>query len=424
MVIENRSVCEGVNLSVLPTDNFKSNLMVIELCAPLRAETATHYSLLTNVLSRCCAEYPSLKSFNVALEEFYAADLDSYVSKSGEVQKVCFKLSCIENAYTYDGADVLAGAMRLLGCMIFKPLLEDGVFPSCVVESEKKNLKEEIESLKEDKARYALNRCIRAMCGDEAYSVAAVGETEMLETIDGAALKACYDKLLTSAPVNIYFVGNTDIDTLYDYCKRYLPFCPRANAVYETELRSEVKEIKRISEKADILQSKLCMAYRSAVTVRDKSYAAMLLACDILGSPCGKLFVNVREKMGLCYYCTPTLDGVKGILTISAGIDAADRERAENAIAQQINDLKNGIISEGELASAKAAALTAYKEIYDSPGAMIGWYATRRSLGLDIMPEDMAEAVKATTANDIAAAAQSLVADTFYMLEDEGCGDR
>ncbi len=423
MVIENRSICEGVSLTVLPTERFKSNLMVVKLSVPLKAETATHYSLLTNVLSRCCEEFPTLKSFNIALEELYAADLDAYVAKSGEVQNVCFKLSCIENAYTYDGADVLAGAMRLLGCMIFKPLLEDGVFPYYVVESEKKNLREEIESLKEDKARYALNRCIRAMCAKEAYSVSAVGETEVLEGINGKALKGCYDELLKTAPVSIYFVGNTDAGTVAEYCKRYLSFAPRENALYKTEVKAACGTVRRVTEQASAVQSKLCMAFRTPVTIDAGNYAAMLMACDILGSPSGKLFANVREKLGLCYYCTPMLDGVKGILTISAGIDACDREKAEDAILQQIDDLKNGVISEGEIASAKAAALTAYKEIYDSPGAMIGWYSTRKGLGLSITPEEMAKKIELVNENDIAAAARTLTADTFYMLLGKECGE-
>lgn len=423
MVIENRSICEGVSLTVLPTERFKSNLMVVKLSVPLKAETATHYSLLTNVLSRCCEEFPTLKSFNIALEELYAADLDAYVAKSGEVQNVCFKLSCIENAYTYDGADVLAGAMRLLGCMIFKPLLEDGVFPYYVVESEKKNLREEIESLKEDKARYALNRCIRAMCAKEAYSVSAVGETEVLEGINGKALKALYDELLKTAPVSIYFVGNTDAGTVAEYCKRYLPFAPRENMLYKTEVKAACGTVRRVTEQASAVQSKLCMAFRTPVTIDAGNYAAMLMACDILGSPSGKLFANVREKLGLCYYCTPMLDGVKGILTISAGIDACDREKAEDAILQQIDDLKNGVISEGEIASAKAAALTAYKEIYDSPGAMIGWYSTRKGLGLSITPEEMAKKIELVNENDIAAAARTLTADTFYMLLGKECDE-
>ena len=171
MVIKDYNLREGVDLTVLSTEKFKSNLMIVELRCPLRKETATHYSLITNVLSRCCRKYPTLREFNVALEELYAADLDAYVSKSGEVQKVCFKLSCIENSYTYDGADVLAGGMRLLGEMIFNPLLEDGAFSASVMESEKKNLKEEIEALKDDKARLALSRCIKNMCADEAFSV-------------------------------------------------------------------------------------------------------------------------------------------------------------------------------------------------------------------------------------------------------------
>ena len=420
MILESRVLGEGVKLTVLPTDKFKSNLMIVELRCPLRQETATHYSLLTNVLSRCCREYPTLRSFNVALEEMYAADVDSYVSKTGEVQRVRFKLSCIENAYTYDKSDVLAGAMRLLGAMIFDPLLEEGVFPDYVVESEKKNLKEEIQSIIDDKGRYAVTRLVRAMCVDEHYSVAVGGDEKVLEGITGAELKKSYDYLLKTAPVDIYFVGNTPIDTVKEYCEKYLPFASRPYALYQTEVKEVSGEVKRVTEDADAVQSRLCMGYRTGINLHSNEYPALLLACDILGSPSGKLFINVREKMGLCYYCSPLLDGVKGLLIISAGINAGDRERAEKAIAEQVEELKKGNISESELKAAKVSAATAYKEIYDSAGAMINWYATRVGMGISITPEEMAARIDAVTVEDITAVSRRLTADTFFMLKGEG----
>lgn len=417
MTITNYHLREGVGLTVLNTDKFKSNLLIAELRCPLKQETATAHSLLTNVLSRCCREYPTLRQFNVALEELYAADLDAYVSKAGEVQKVCFKLSCIENAYTYDGADVLAGGMRMLGNMIFDPLLKDGVFVAEVVESEKKNLKEEIESLKDDKARLALNRCVKNMCGGEAYSVAVNGESDILKDITSQELKDCYDSLIATAPVSIYFVGREAPEKVFDYCNKYLPFASREAVLYGTEVVKTVGEVKRVTESFEGVQSRLCMGFRTGRTIRDKDYAALLLACDVLGSPSGKLFVNVREKQGLCYYCSPLLDGIKGLLIVSAGIDGADREKAEKAILAEIDALKQGDISSSELESAKIAAFTAYKEIYDSPGAIINWYSTRRGLGVELTPEEMADIIKGISVENVAKAAQSVVADTFYMLE-------
>ena len=417
MVIKDYNLREGVDLTVLSTEKFKSNLMIVELRCPLRKETATHYSLITNVLSRCCRKYPTLREFNVALEELYAADLDAYVSKSGEVQKVCFKLSCIENSYTYDGADVLAGGMRLLGEMIFNPLLEDGAFSASVMESEKKNLKEEIEALKDDKARLALSRCIKNMCADEAFSVTTAGDTEMLQSISASELKESYDELLKNYPVSIYFMGRESPEKVKEHCDRYLPFAPREKRLFNTEVKKDVGEIKYVTEPTDAVQSRLCMGFRTGRSIKDEDYVALLLACDVLGSPSGKLFMNVREKLGLCYYCSPMLDGVKGLLIVSAGIYAENREKAEEAILQQIEALKKGDISERELRSAKAVAESAYKEIYDSASSIINWYSARRGLGLDISPEEMAARIKNTTAEDIARVARDIVPDTFYMLE-------
>ena len=172
---------QGVSLTVIPSDKFKSNLLQVEIACPLLSKTATHNALLAKVLSRCCEAYPTLKLFNTALEELYAAELDAYVLKTGETQRLCFRLSCIENSYAYDGTDVLRGALSLMREMIFRPLLVEcvydkvGIFDEAVVESEKRNLREEIEALKEDKARYAAAACIKEMCKSETYSVPVQG---------------------------------------------------------------------------------------------------------------------------------------------------------------------------------------------------------------------------------------------------------
>ncbi len=408
----------GVKLTTLNTDKFKSNLMTVELLCPLSEETATHNSLLTNVLSRCCALYPTLREFNIALEKLYAADLDAFVSRCGETQKICFKLSCIENRYTYDGMDVFEESMRLLGEMIFRPLLENGVFPEQIVDGERRNLREEIESVKDDQGRYAIRRCIETMCEGEPYAVNVGGNTDVLDDITPAELKTHYDRLLETAPVSVYFVGSTDADTVRRYVEQYLPFCERKTAAPQTDIEKAIESTRNITEKADAVQSRLCMGFRTGLTLRDERYAALLLACEILGSPAGKLFVNVREKLGLCYYCSPMLDGQKGIMIISAGIDAADREKAENAILEQIDDVKNGNISDTELEFSKKSAASSYKEIYDSPSAMIGWYSNRSRLGIDgVSPEVMSELVAKQTKADISAAASMIKADTFFLLE-------
>ncbi len=411
------TLSNGVKLTTLNTDKFKSNLLRVELLCPLSEETATHNSLITNVLSRCCAMYPTLREFNIALEKLYAADLDAYVSKCGETQKLCFKLSCVENKYTFDGTDVLEQAMMLLGEMIFKPLLENGAFPKSIVDSERQNLREEIESVKDDQGRYALKRLDEIMCADEPYSVNTGGNVEVLDKITPAELKQHYDVLLATAPVSIYFVGSTDIDTVKAYAEKYLPFAKREEQVVNEIKKITPTEIKRVTETTNIAQSRLCMGFRTGLTLRDEKYTALLLACDILGSPSGKLFVNVREKKGLCYYCNPFLDGQKGIMIISAGIDSTDREAVENAILEQIEQVQNGNITESELISSKKSTSAFYREIYDSPSAMISWYSSRELLDMDMTPEQMMLIVEKQTKEDIAEALKMLKADTFYMLD-------
>ena len=58
----------------------------------------------------------------------------------------------------------------------------------------------------------------------------------------------------------------------------------------------------------DITQAKLVIGLRSGMTHAEDDYFAFRVMTDIFGGgPYSRLFLNVREKMSLCYYCSARL---------------------------------------------------------------------------------------------------------------------
>ena len=132
-----------------------------------------------------------------------------------------------------------------------------------------------------------------------------------------------------------------------------------------------------------------------------------------------KLFQNVREKLSLCYSIGTTYYGAKGLMTLSAGIDAADEEKAKAEIAVQLDALCRGDITEGEMAAAREAILSGLRGIHDSPGAIENWYASSALSGLPWAPAEYMERIAAVTPEQVAAAARSLKLHTTYILKGE-----
>ena len=63
----------------------------------------------------------------------------------------------------------------------------------------------------------------------------------------------------------------------------------------------------------DVAQGKLCMGYSTPINLRDPRYAAVQMCNTILGAGMtSKLFMQVREKMSLCYSIGSGYHGSKG----------------------------------------------------------------------------------------------------------------
>ena len=186
-----------------------------------------------------------------------------------------------------------------------------------------------------------------------------------------------------------------------------------------TEIRrSALGEVKTVIEEQSVAQGKLTIGLRSGYALGDSDYHIFSLLNSLLGSsPTSKLFMNVREKMSLCYYCSSRPNALKGIMTIASGIEVDNFEKAKDVILAQIDALKAGDISDFEIESAKKSLINAYTELTDSPSGLVSWYLTRSFAGLSDTPEETAEKILSVTKEELIASAARLSLDTVYFLK-------
>ena len=168
----------------------------------------------------------------------------------------------------------------------------------------------------------------------------------------------------------------------------------------------------------DISQSRLCMAFTVPVTCRDEDYVAMHLFNTVYGSGMtSKLFQNVREKLSLCYSVGSAYYSSKGILTVSAGIDAEKEDVARQEILHQLQLCREGEITPQELQAAKEAVLSGIRSLTDSPVAIENYFINAALAGT---PEDLdaySQAVMDVTVQDIARMAALVEPHTEFFLK-------
>ena len=413
-------ICEGVSANTVTTDRFKTAFLTVNLFVPLAKETASTYSLLTDVLMRGTKHYPTMQALNQKQDELYSLGLGAYVQKKGEQQIITFELTAIDDAFAFDGMQVLAEGMKLLSELIFSPATENSVFKADYVNQEKKNLCDDIKSKINNKASYARRRCIEIMCEGEPYAVDHGGDVDEVNAVTPASLYDAYRTLLSQAPAEIFYVGRKGAEEILSLCKTYLPFSARKASFAKTTLGALPESSRTVVEKMRIHQCKLTLGFRTEHALQKGNFPEMALFNELFGgAPNSKLFMNVREKKSLCYYCSSYPDGLKGLLMVVSGIEQKNKQAAFDAIMEQLDDIKAGKITDEELENARRSLRNNYREISDSPASICAWYLGRICVGRSDAPESAAAAIDSVTRADVVRVANSIRLDTVYYLEGE-----
>ena len=418
-MIQTIQLTPGVVLRHSPDHRFKKCALSLQLLRPMCREEAALNSLLPAVLLRGTEDRPDLREITWRLDELYGASVNTMVRRVGDVQTVGFYMSIMEDRFAMEPEGVLAPAVDFLGELMFRPLTEDGAFCREIVDSEKKNLISAIESELNDKRSYASTRMIRYMCEGDSFAQPRLGRVEEVEAATAEGLYAHYRKILAESRAEFCYVGAADPERVAElllplarelsgdvrYVPVQTPFTPTAPGGEYTE-------------ELDVNQGKLSMGFTTSVTNRHPDFAAMQVFNAVYGSGMtSKLFVNVREKLSLCYYAGSAYYGSKGIVTVSSGIDECNYEKAKAEILNQLALCAAGEITDPELTAAKQAILSSLRSIPDSPSAMEGYYTTGALGGMEMdIPEYMA-AVEAVTAEDVARCAASVKLHTVYFLK-------
>ena len=130
-----------------------------------------------------------------------------------------------------------------------------------------------------------------------------------------------------------------------------------------------------------------------------------------------RLFLNVREKMSLCYYASSALDKLKGLMVVSSGVEFAQFDRAQEAILEQLDEVRRGRFSSEELNAAIRSVVNDLRGRQDSQGRMEDDRLTSLLFHCAAGEgEAFTREVEQVTADQVAQAAQKLKLDTIYRL--------
>jgi len=198
-------------------------------------------------------------------------------------------------------------------------------------------------------------------------------------------------------------------------------FSPRdASYVQTVPAVPERGEVQQVTEPMQTAQSKLAIGLKCGINPKEEAYYALMLgSCIFGGSPFSKLFNNVREKLSLAYYAACRTDRLKSVMMISSGIETKNFQKAYDEIMVQLAKMKQGEISEDELAAAKKYLSSGLIAMYDTMRVLEDYYLSQAILGQNQSPEELIAKLNQVTIPQIQAVMQKLAVDTVYFLKGE-----
>ena len=146
-------------------------------------------------------------------------------------------------------------------------------------------------------------------------------------------------------------------------------------------------------------------------------YAAALMGNTLFGgSSNSKLFLNVREKLSLCYYASSAYHRQKRLITVSSGIEFQNYQKAYDEIMAQLAAVQAGRLEDWELEGTRRTMIGAHLHL-DVQDRQEDFWLGQTAAGLETGIEELVAQLEQVTREQVAQAAQKLELDTIYFLK-------
>lgn len=412
-----REIAPGAFVTSIPGEKFKRCKFAIHMVAPSRRENATALALLPHLLDRRCEAIPDAMQLSRHLFSLYGADIVSESYTAGANRVVTIGVAGLKSAYALEGEELEEAYAQLACQLLFHPKLSGGVFEAEDVEIEKEKQADYLKGEMNDKRGYCMRQARRKLYGNSPMGIEASGYLEDIEALTSQSLYGAYVNLLQTAQFEVSVCGANPQPLTKRVAQELLKIQRTPGGILPSEAAAGGGNFAYYTEPMDTIQGKLCMLFTSGHITNAREAATMRVATAVLGAlPTSRLFVNVREKQGLCYYCAAIYGAYSGTLSIDSGVEHENCTRAADAIMHELAALQTEDIGEEELKNAQIALVNAFAGAKDSLDALENWAFGEQLRGTNLTIEEYMALLGQVTAGQVRAALASFKPAVQYAI--------
>jgi zinc protease len=297
----------------------------------------------------------------------------------------------------------LATGLELVADVILNP-----TFPAAQLEREREVQIAGIRSNKDDLLKSAFKSMRRELFGEVSYGLDSLGTEETLATLDSAKVTEFYRQLATPENCVLAIYGDVNTTDLKAAVEQAFGKW-NGKAVEIRNPKSEIRNSqKRVTDSRDKKQAVVVIGFPGTTMSAEDRQAMELLqeACSDLGS---RLFLRIREKLGLAYYvgAQNMLGVTPGYFAFYAGTEPTKATQVETEMFKEVELLRTDCLTEEELKRSKSKIIGQRKISRQELGGLAATTALDELYGLGYANSYAEDAkIEAVTIDQVRAVAQ------------------
>ena len=288
----------------------------------------------------------------------------------------------------------------------------NSLLPEKEIEKEKKVIHEEINMIYDHPMSYIGILWLKLLYGDQSAGWSIAGTKESVTKINRQKLLEYRQKQYSSDNTIVTVSGNFEEKLAFNLIKKLFSKIKIEKSKEKPKVIEKQKEPQCFLEERKTDQAHLCLGARGFNLFHPKRYSQELLATILGGGMMSsRLFIEIREKLGLAYYVSTDSEEnpETGFLVTQAGVDNKKIEKAIKAILKEYQKMTQKEVSLSELKKAKDNIKGKMALFLESSDARASFCANQELLEKRILtPKEIFAKINEVTTFDIRQTAREI----------------
>lgn len=300
-----------------------------------------------------------------------------------------------------------------LACDVLSDILFNSRFSANEIERERKVIIEEIKMYEDNPLMHIGELFESVIFRGHALGRPIGGEKEGIAKMARKDIVAYFNRNYRLREAVFTAAGNISVIAAEHLAKKYFSPALRGLSRSTSPYRKEQKQPQVLLDaRESVQQAQIALGFPAYGYTHKNVPALKLLALILGGNMSSRLFIKIRERMGLAYAIRASIDHFvdTGYMVVQAGVDTGKAKKAVDAIMQELKRARDKGVTQKELEQARAYLRGQLFLRLEESDFVANWYTTQ-ALFFDEMksPEDRLAEYDALTCADIKCAAQDVL---------------